>query len=65
MSLISAADPVTTNSILFKFWKATELVVQVDESVLSKSVPDKAPIYSSQLSCIFSTDASVATMLPI
>ena len=42
-----------------------ELVVHVEVSVLSKLDPDIAPIYSSQLSCIFSTDASVDTMLPI
>ena len=33
--------------------------------MLSKSDPDIAPIYSSQLSCILSTDASEATMLPM
>ena len=65
MSLISAAVPVTTNSMLFKLWNAMELVAHVDISVLSKLDPDIAPIYSSQLSCIFSTDASVDTMLPI
>ena len=49
IDLISAAVPVTISSMLPRFWKAISLIDQVDVSVLTKSVPDNAPIYSSQL----------------
>ena len=62
---ISVAVPVTTNSILFKLWKAVALVSQVEVSVLSKLVPDNAPMYSSQVSWIFSLAAFELAILPI
>ena len=63
MSWISEDVPATINSILPRFWNATELVDQVVVSVLSKLVPERAPMYSSQVNWILSPESDVLVIL--